>query len=149
MLSSCFFLSLLLFPALAFQGYAGDFATDLAGYDHVWFSSLLNTDTTVDAWINKAFTMSTNHAPILCWQSQFGSHSDSSGNGHVTLRQLGFFSNFLFSQTKQSLNTLQSYLASLIQVSGSLLASAIEFLFNFLNLSEILFWFGHQFLPVV
>jgi hypothetical protein len=94
MLSSCFFLFLLL-SALTFQGYACDFAAYLAGDNHVGFSSLLNTDTTVDAWIDKAFTVSTNHASILCWQSQFGSHGDSAGNSHVTLRQRGFFTNFL------------------------------------------------------
>jgi len=97
MLSSCFFLFLLLFPTLAFQWYAGDFAADLAGDSHVGFSSLLNTDTTVDARIDKAFTVPTNHTAIFGWQSQFGSHGDFSGNSHVTLSQLGFFSHILFS----------------------------------------------------
>jgi hypothetical protein len=114
MLSSCFFLPLL--STLTLQGYACDFAADLAGYNHVWFSSLLNTDTTVDARIDKAFTVSTNHASILCWQSQFGSHSDFSCNLNVTLRQLGFFSNLLLSQTKENMNALQRYLSSFIHL---------------------------------
>jgi hypothetical protein len=116
MLSFYFFLSLLLFSTLTLQGYACNFAADLAGDNHVWFSFLLNTDTTVDTWIDKAFTMPTNHAPILCGQSQFGSHGDSSGNSHVTLSQLGFFSNFLLSQTKENVNALQGYLASFIHL---------------------------------
>jgi len=90
------------------------FAADQACYDHVGFSSLLNADTTVDAWVNKAFTVATDHAPIFGWQSQFGSHGDFPRNLRITLRQLGFLSNLFLSQTKESVNALQRYPSSFI-----------------------------------
>jgi hypothetical protein len=74
-----------------FQGYACRFATDLAGDSHVWFSLLLNSNSTVNAGIDKAFTVPANHAAIFSGQAQFGSHGDFSGNHDVTLCQLGFF----------------------------------------------------------
>jgi hypothetical protein len=75
---------------------------------------LLNADTTVDAWIDKAFTVPTNHAPIFGWQSQLGSHCDSSRNLNVTLRQFMILTNHSLSETKKGANPLQSDLLSLV-----------------------------------
>jgi hypothetical protein len=69
-------------------------------------SPLLNTNTTVNAWVDKAFTVPANHPSVFFWQPQFDSHSNFPRNLSVTLRQLGFFSNFFLSQTKESTNTL-------------------------------------------
>jgi len=90
------------------------FAADQACDNHVGFPSLSNANTTVDVGVNKAFTVPANHAPVLGWQSQFGSHGDSARYSGVTLRQLWFFSDFLLSQTKEHMNALQRYLSGFI-----------------------------------
>jgi hypothetical protein len=82
------------------------------------FPPLLNANTTVDPWINKAFTMFADHASILFWQSQFGSHSDFSCYLGVTLCQLWFFSDVLLSQTKKGVNALYGYLSGFIHFVG-------------------------------
>lgn len=82
----------------------------------MWFAMLLNADTTVDAWVNKAFTVPANHAPVLGWQSHPCSHSDFSRNQCVALSQFWFFTDVLFSQPEKSPNALQGYLSSFIHL---------------------------------
>jgi len=69
---------------------------------------------TVDTRIDETFTVPTNQAPILGWQSQFGPHGDFPCNLSVTLRQRGFLSNLFLSQTKENMDALQGYLPSFI-----------------------------------
>jgi hypothetical protein len=92
------------------------FAADQAGYDHMWFATLLNADTTVLAWVNKAFTMPANHAPVLGWQSHPCSHSDFPRDQSVALSQFWFFTYVLFSQPEKSSNPLQGHLSSFIHL---------------------------------
>jgi len=126
-LSPCFSLRFILevitlfFPLRLFplpQQYASVFAADQTRYDHVRLSSLLQANTTVDAWVDKAFTVLTNHAPVLCWQPQLGSHSDSSSDFNVALRQFRFFLNLCLSQTKKRVNAPQGYLSSFIHLGS-------------------------------
>ena len=75
---------------------------------------LLNTDTTVDTRINKAFTMPANEAAIFSWQSYPCPHGYFSSDSCIPLRQLWLPADILFSQFKESTNALQRYLPSLI-----------------------------------
>jgi hypothetical protein len=53
--------------------------------DHVWFPLLLDANTTIHAWQDKAFAMSTNETLILFWQSGSGSHGDFPCDVNVSL----------------------------------------------------------------
>jgi len=92
------------------------FAADQTGYDHVRFTSLLQTDTTVDAWVNKAFTVSTNHLSIFCGHPHPSPHGDSSRNLGVALRQFWFFADVLFCQFEKCVYPLQGYVPSFIHL---------------------------------
>ena len=86
------------------------FATNLAGYDHVGFPPLLHADTTVDARIDKAFTVPANQTPILNWQAELGSHGYSPRNHSVALSQRGFLTNSLLGEAEKRVNALHGYL---------------------------------------
>jgi hypothetical protein len=97
-----------------FEHYSRRFAADQTRYCCVWFASLLNADTTVDAWIDKAFTMPADQTAIFGWQSDSRSHGNSAGNRRVALSQLWFLSYILLCQFEERSNMIQSHLASFI-----------------------------------
>jgi hypothetical protein len=78
------------------------------------FPFLLHANPTVNARVDKAFTMPANHAAILGWQPEFGSHSDFSSNLSIALSQLRFISNLLFSQVKKPMYSLYCDLSGFI-----------------------------------
>jgi hypothetical protein len=100
------------FPWL--EHYTRGFAADHTRYCHVWFASLLNADTTVHAWIDKAFTMPADQTAIFGWQPDSRSHGNSAGNRRVALSQLRFLSYILLRQFEERSNMIQSHLASFI-----------------------------------
>lgn len=90
MLSSCLirrFILLLTVLAPPFpQWYTIVTATIQARNDHVRFSPLLDTDTTIYAWVNEVLAMSTDQSAILKWQAKPGAHSYSSSDFSIALR---------------------------------------------------------------
>jgi len=98
------------------EHYACVFAADRARYDHVRLAPLLQANTTVDAWVDKAFTMPANHPPIFLGQSYPRPHGDSPRNLSVVLRQLWFFADVLFCQFEERVNSLQCYVPSFIHL---------------------------------
>jgi len=75
----------------------------------VGFSPLLDTDTTVYTWVNKAFAMPTDQAAVLNWQPQPSAHGYSSGDFNVTLRQPRFFMYGFFCEAKKNVNAFHCY----------------------------------------
>jgi hypothetical protein len=51
----------------------------------VRFSSLFYANAAAHTWQNKAFAVTTNLAPILFWQANFGCHGYLAGYINVTL----------------------------------------------------------------
>jgi len=99
---------------------------------------LLNTNTTVHPWINKAFTVSANEAAIFSWQPHPCPHGYSSSDSCITLRQLWFLADVLFSQFKESAYALQRYHPSFIHLK----IPKSQFAENMKKPTEnIFFWF--------
>jgi hypothetical protein len=85
--------------------------------DYVWFPLLLDANTTIHAWQNKAFTVSASETLILFWQSGSGPHGDFPRDGNISLSQLRIIVNGLFCETEESVDALQSYALSGIHFS--------------------------------
>jgi len=85
--------------------------------DPVWFPLLLDANTTIHAWQDKAFTMSANETLILFRQSGSGPHSDLPRNGNISLSQLRILMNGLSCENEESVDALQSYAPSGVHFS--------------------------------
>jgi hypothetical protein len=83
---------------------------------HVWLPFLLDTNTTIYARQDKAFTMPANEMSILPWQSGSGSHGDFPRYSDVTLSQVGVFMNDLSGEAEEIMDALQSYLSSGVHI---------------------------------
>jgi hypothetical protein len=80
----------------------------------VGFSPLLDTDTTVYTWVNKAFAMPTDQAAVLNWQPQPSAHGYSSGDFNVMLRQPRFFVYSFLCHAEKNMNAFHGNVLSLI-----------------------------------
>ena len=69
---------------------------------------MLDANTTIHAWQDKAFTMSANETLTLFWQSGSGPHSNLPRNGNISPSQLRILMNGLFCETEESVDALQS-----------------------------------------
>jgi hypothetical protein len=85
------------------------FAAVEACDDHVRFSPLFDAHTTVNAWVNKAFTMPTNQPAILYGQPNLRAHGDFSCNFGVALRQLWLFVYGFLCETEKNADAFHSY----------------------------------------
>ena len=85
--------------------------------NYVWFPLLLDADTTIHSWQDKAFTISTNKATILFWQFGSGPHGDFPRDVNISLSQLWILVNGLFCETEESTDALQSYVFGGIHLS--------------------------------
>jgi hypothetical protein len=83
---------------------------------HVRFPFLLDTNMTIYARQDKAFTVSANETSILSWQSGSGSHGDFPRYSDITLSQVGVFMNGLSGKAEESMDALQSYLSSGVHI---------------------------------
>ena len=85
--------------------------------NHMRFPLLLDANTTIHAWQDKAFTMSANETLILFWQSGSGPHGNFPRDGNISLSQLRILMNGLSCETEESVDALQSYALSAIHFS--------------------------------
>ena len=66
------------------------------------FSPRSRSNTDIDSWQNKTLTVPADQAPILAWQTDFGSHGYFSGRIRIMLRQILIFAATFFSQVKKN-----------------------------------------------
>jgi hypothetical protein len=70
----------------------------------------LNSDTTVYARQDKAFTFSADESPVLFWKPQSGSHGYPARNLDITLCQFRVLMDHFLGQAKQCVNSLKGNL---------------------------------------
>jgi len=83
----------------------------------MWFPPLLDANTTIHAWQDKALTISANEPPIFFWQSGSGSHGNLPCDFNISLRQLRIFVNNLYCETEESTDALQSHMLGSLHFS--------------------------------